>query len=555
MVTREEQALGDAIDCGQHCAGLRDREGLVEEAVTTLLTTLDVTEVVERAGRLLRKHFGGTRLAINRWDEARPEEAEILRVDDPRHPAPEPGTRVVLEGSACGEAIRRREPVTVEQLQPEGGRYREEAELARYGYGAMACFPLLADDRVLGTLQIAHVPPEGILCQCFQPADRVARLIGIALHNSEMVAEIKRLNQLLHRENARLKNEVQQIRRRWRYVAESPAMAAVLEQVRLVAPSETTVLVRGETGTGKEGIARMVHEASDRAAGPFVAVNLGALPESLIESELFGHEKGAFTGAHRRKIGRFEQASGGTLFLDEVGDAPAAVQVKLLRALQEKEILRVGGTEPVSVDVRVVAATNRPLETLVEQGIFRQDLYYRLNIFPIQLPPLRDRLEDLRPLAEHLLERLATQLHRPVPRVPEAAWAALRGYSWPGNVRELENTLERALILSPEDELLLPAGAGPAHEVPGPAGAPTRGVAEVPLDREQGHAAPGEASSKETGSDAEAQIPTFDEAVAELLSRALEASGGRIYGEQGAAELLSLKPTTLQGKLKKYGLR
>ncbi len=492
--------------------------------MTTLLTTLDVKQVLERAGSLLRKHFGGTRLGITRWDEARPDEAEVLLVDDPRHPTPAPGTRIPLHGTACGEAIRSREAVTVDHLRVSGGRYREEASLADYGYGAMACFPLLADERVLGTLEIAHVPPEGILCQCFQPADRIARLIGIALHNSEMVAEIRRLNQLLHRENARLKDEVRQVHGRFCEVAASPRMAGVLEQVRLVAASETTVLIRGETGTGKEGIARMVHERSPRATGPFVPVNLGAIAETLIESELFGHEKGAFTGAHRRKPGRFEQASGGTLFLDEVGDAPASVQVKLLRALQEREILRVGATQMVPVDVRVVAATNRPLEQMVEEGTFRQDLYYRLNIFPVEVPPLRERVADVQPLAEHLLARLSEQLHRPIPPVEEATWEALRAYGWPGNVRELENTLERALILSPRGPLQIPEPLGAEGANPPAVAVPER-------------------------------VPAFDEAVRRLLERALHACDGQIYGERGAAALLGLKPTTLQGKLKRFGLR
>jgi formate hydrogenlyase transcriptional activator len=518
-----------------HCTGLRDRESLIEEAVEKLLTTLDLPEILERTALLLRKHFGGTRVGINRWRAEDPGVAEVLLVDDSRHPTPPPGSVFTLAGTATGEAIRTGRPVTIDHIVPGGERYREEGELARYGYGALACFPLIAEERVLGTFEIAHLPKEEMLCRCFQPAERISKLIAIALHNSLMVAEIQRLNQLLGQENIRLKNQIRESHGQVRYVAEGPAMRVVMEKVQMVAPSETTVLIRGETGTGKEGIARLVHQHSERASGPFVVVNLAAIPEPLIENELFGHEKGAFTGAIKRKLGRFEQASGGTLFLDEVGDAPASVQIKLLRALQEREIQRVGGERAIPVDIRLVAATNRPLEQLSDDGVFRMDLYYRLNIFPVVLPPLRDRPEDLRPLAEHLLERHALRMHRQPPTIGEDAWRALEAYDWPGNVRELENILERALILSPGAELVL-LDLGRTIRSADSSNAAGRGD-PAPL----GKVAPA--------------IQPFDSAVAELLRRALAETGGRIYGPRGAAALLGLKPTTLQGKLRKHGLR
>jgi formate hydrogenlyase transcriptional activator len=266
----------------------------------------------------------------------------------------------------------------------------------------------------------------------------------------------------------------------------------------------------------------MVHEFSPRFHAPFVAVNLGAMPEGLIESELFGHEKGAFTGATRRRAGRFEQADGGTIFLDEVGDAPPSVQVRLLRVLQERVVERVGGTEPVRVDVRVVAATNRDLEEMVARGTFRSDLYYRLAVFPVELPPLRERVEEIRPLALHVLAREAALMHRRPPRVSDDTWSALESHGWPGNVRELENLLQRALILSPGNELLLPDLPSPRIRAAPPA----------------------------TGPAAE----RFEDAVRTLLEGALERCGGRIYGPSGAAALLGLRPTTLQGKLRKYGI-
>ena len=497
-------------------------ERIVEEAIEAVLTTVHMPTVLERTGRLLNRRFGETRIAIHRLVESEAGRAEVALVSDPLHPPTDVGTRFDLAGTAAGEALATRAPVVVDPLSASHPRFREEARLVELGYGSLVSFPLVFEDQVLGTLDIAHPPREGLLDCCFQVARQVAHLVAIALHNSLMVEEVRRLNRLLDRENALLKDEIRQIRRDARYVADSPRMRQVVERVRLAAPRDTTVLVRGETGTGKEGLARLVHDLSPRFGAPFVVVNLGALPESLVESELFGHEKGAFTGALRRRPGRFEQAEGGTIFLDEVGDAPPPVQVRLLRVLQEREIQRVGGTDAIRVDVRVVAATNRDLEAMVAAGTFRQDLYYRLAVFPVFLPPLRERREDLRPLAEALLARHAAAMHRKPPRVPEEVWRALEAHPWPGNVRELENFLQRALILSPGPELALPDLPRPAAAAPG---APER-------------APPGR----------------FDDEVRSVIERALAAAGGRIYGPRGAAALLGLKPTTLQGKMRKHGI-
>ncbi len=496
---------------------------IVEEAIELVLSTVDLSAVLDRTGQLLRRHFGETRVAINRISPVDPSRAEVVLVSDPRQLSPDVGTSFPLAGSAAGKALAERTPCVVDPLAPREPRYREEALLAAYGYGSLVSFPLVFENEVLGTLDIAHPPREGLLACCFEVARQVAHLVAIALHNSLMVAEVQRLNRLLGKENALLKEEIRQIKRDSRYVAESPAMRDVVERIRLAAPSTTTVLIRGETGTGKEGLARMVHEFSPRFNAPFIAVNLGAIPEGLIESELFGHEKGAFTGANRRRPGRFEQADGGTIFLDEVGDAPPSVQVRLLRVLQERVVERVGGTEPVRVDVRVIAATNQNLEEMVARGTFRTDLYYRLAVFPVELPPLRDRREDVRPLATYFLARHAAAMHRRPPRVSEDVWRALEAHEWPGNVRELENFLQRALILSPGAELALPElPAGEAAGAPQP-------TADSPPGR-------------------------FDDEVRALIERALSHAGGRVYGPSGAAALLGLRPTTLQGKMKKYGV-
>jgi two-component system response regulator HydG len=298
-------------------------------------------------------------------------------------------------------------------------------------------------------------------------------------------------------------------------------MQRVLEMVARVAPSDATVLVQGESGTGKELIAKAIHHASPRADGPFVAVNCGALPEALLESELFGHVKGAFTGAIAAKRGLFEEAQGGTLFLDEIGEMPPSLQVKLLRALQEREIRRVGGTQAIGVDVRIVAATNRDLAQLVRDGRFRDDLYYRLNVVLVALPPLRERREDVPLLAAHFLARAAERRGRPL-RLSAATEERLAAYPWPGNVRELENALERASILAAGDTIApgdlpphIASGAGPG---PVPALPAQRNLAEV----ERAH-----------------------------ILQTLERCG---WNHSRAADALGIGRTTLWRKLKEYGL-
>ncbi|ARU40316.1 two-component system response regulator [Armatimonadetes bacterium Uphvl-Ar1] len=241
------------------------------------------------------------------------------------------------------------------------------------------------------------------------------------------------------------------------FIAESPAMKEILEMVQQVADSRATVLVTGESGTGKEVVARLIHTYSDRKENPFVAISCAALPETLLESELFGHEKGAFTGADQAKAGRFELADSGTFFLDEVGDIPMPIQIKLLRVLQEREFERLGSTKPTRVDVRLVTATNRDLQEAVDDGSFRLDLLYRLQVVEIMLPPLRDRREDIVPLCEHFLAKYAAENNRKLASVGAEALALLEGYGWPGNVRELENTMERATVMAGPDEMeLLP---------------------------------------------------------------------------------------------------
>ncbi|MNG78336.1 Transcriptional regulatory protein ZraR [compost metagenome] len=308
-------------------------------------------------------------------------------------------------------------------------------------------------------------------------------------------------------------------------VGSSPALKEVLSQVRLVAPTDTSVLLLGESGTGKERVAQSIHLLSLRQQQPLVVVNCAAIPLSLIESELFGHEKGAFTGAQNRRIGKFEQASGGTIFLDEIGELPLEAQTKLLRVLQEQEIDRVGGDLPIKINVRIIAATNRNLEQEVAMGNFRLDLYYRLNIFPIAIPPLRERIEDIEILANHFLALYAAKLKKNITGFTRDAITQMQAYSWPGNIREMQHLIERTTLLAKDP--LINVLAFTDH---------MDGQVKVP-----GHHSP--------------KLGSLEEMEREHILRVLESCNGKISGPGGATEILQISSSTLYTKMKKYGIK
>ena len=321
-------------------------------------------------------------------------------------------------------------------------------------------------------------------------------------------------------------------------VGSSPALRAVLSRVMKVAPTDSTVLVSGETGTGKELIVRAIHKASRRSSRPLIGVNCAAIPASLIATELFGHERGAFTGALQRRRGRFELAAGGTLFLDEVGELPMETQIALLRVLQEREFERVGGATAIPADVRVVAATNRNLETAIAAGTFRSDLYYRLNVFPIEVPPLRGRREDIRALVGVFVDRYARRAGKTIRRIGGRALTLLETYAWPGNIRELQNVVERAVILCESDVFSIEEGClSVAAQAPRQ---PLRLVQSPALASHRGE------SSQPNG--------TFEEIQRDAILRALRSANGMVGGANGAAAILGLKRTTLQGRMRKLGI-
>jgi transcriptional regulator with GAF, ATPase, and Fis domain len=335
--------------------------------------------------------------------------------------------------------------------------------------------------------------------------------------------EIKKLKDQLYKENLALRDEVDRTLMFEEIVGTSKPLHAVLSQIAKVAPTDSTVLITGETGTGKELIARAVHKRSRRSGRAFVSVNCAALAPTLISSELFGHEKGAFTGAIQRRLGRFELADGGTIFLDEVGELSPDTQVALLRVLQEREFERLGGNQPIHVDVRIVAATNRNLEAAVSNGSFRQDLLYRLNVFPIEVPPLNERKDDILMLVEYFLQRYASRAGKNIRSIDKRTLDLLHNYEWPGNIRELQNVIERSVILcsgevlSVNESWLSKGPSGPASRVQSPA--PLKVEDEPRSERE-------------------------------IVEAALTASRGRVSGPSGAAVRLGIPPSTLDHRIK-----
>ena len=428
--------------------------------------------------------------------------------------------QIPLDGTPPGQAFTTRKPVLVDEsslnqfASAEGFR-----KMLAAGLRSGCVLPLISRDHVLGTLNVgarregSFSPDEvGLLTQ-------VAQQVAIAVENALAFSEIEELKEKLATEKLYLEDEIRTEHNFEEIVGQSPALKRILRQVETVAPTDATVLIQGETGTGKEVIARAIHDLSQRRNRTFVKVNCAAIPAGLLESELFGHERGAFTGAIAQKPGRFELAHQGTLFLDEVGDIPLDLQPKLLRALQEHEFERLGGTRTQRVDVRVVAATNHNLTEMVAEQQFRSDLFYRLNVFPVQMPPLRERREDIPLLVRYFVQKYALRMERTIESVSKEALLALTDYPWPGNIRELENFIERAVILSP----------GPVLNV-------------SPNDLRL-------ASDSTGGTPA-----TLEAADREHILRALKETSWVIGGPEGAAARLGLKRTTLQSKMQKLGL-
>jgi formate hydrogenlyase transcriptional activator len=386
----------------------------------------------------------------------------------------------------------------------------------REGLSSGCFLPLKSHGRSLGILALSRFAEGEFTAEEIAFLEQIARQIAIAVENALAYGEIAELKEKLSQEKLYLEDEIRGEVDCEGIVGQSPGLRNVLQLVGTVASSDSTVLLLGETGTGKELIARAIHDRSRRNERTFVKLNCAAIPTGLLESELFGHERGAFTGAVSQKIGRLELADRGSLFLDEIGDIPLELQPKLLRALQEREFERLGSVATKKVDVRLIAATNRNLEAMIEDKEFRSDLYYRLNVFPIRIPPLRERPEDIPLLVHYFTQKYARRMEKQIESIPSSALKKLSSWEWPGNVRELENFVERAVILT----------RGKSLEVP---------LAEIKTTR----FVPAQKKQSSERND---------------IVRALQESGGRVGGDDGAAARLGLKRTTLISRMKKLGI-
>jgi formate hydrogenlyase transcriptional activator len=423
------------------------------------------------------------------------------------------------EGLPSGEALATGKPVLSAGLDFErfpSPLYRKYSDL---GFRSGCSIPLAGGNGISGVLDLARKSGEPFTSDEVDLLVQVARQIAIAIENSLAYRELSQIKDKLATEKLYLEDEIRFDQNVGNMIGESPAFQAVLRGIQVVAPTDATVLIQGETGTGKELVARALHDLSGRSKRSFIKVNCAAIPATLLESELFGHEKGSFTGAFAQKIGRFELAHQGTLFLDEVGEIPLELQSKLLRAIQEQELERLGGNRTIRVDVRFVAATNRNLKQMVDEGTFRSDLYYRLHVFPLTVPPLRERKEDIPLLIRYFTQKHAKRMNRPIESIPSAAMEALTNYQWPGNIRELQNVIERSVILSPGRvlQIALPEIAKSSPSSP--------------------------------------RTPRFEEsAERERILQALRESDGKVSGLNGAAARLGLRRTTLQSRMKKLNI-
>jgi formate hydrogenlyase transcriptional activator len=436
-------------------------------------------------GKGLLAEMGSTNLTETEYEKLRARRSDILSVDD------------------------------IESLPTNiGGTLRAES------ITSVAVAPLATGSGPLGLLAIGSRKPDAFGQEDLDLLTQISIQISLALDNALAYGRLNASAARLEEERLYLESEIRAEHNFEDIVGKSAALRRVLDQIAIVAPTSSTVLLHGETGTGKELLARAIHNRSPRRERTFVRLNCAAIPSGLVESELFGHEKGAFTGALMQKRGRFELADRGTLFLDEIGDISLELQPKLLRALQEQEFERLGSAKTIRVDVRLIAATHRDLQSMIRNNQFREDLFYRLNVCPIEIPPLRERREDITLLVHYFVLRLSRQMQRRIKSVPKDAMEALVNHDWPGNIRELENFIERCVIFTQGDEL------------------------KVPRDQLK------RAASRSVGS----ASSTFEQAERQVIVDALKAASGRISGKGGASERLGLKRTTLQNKMRKLNI-
>ena len=505
----------------------RDQLDLLLDVTNAVVTQLDTRELFRAVAPALRRCCSADVAALSLFDP----EAGVLRhhvCDAPEDFRARSEVPMVaestLDGSASGYVFRTGEPRVFSLRELE--EFPESAPIRARGIRSVCSVPLATAHGTLGTLNLGAFRDDAFSPDQFPLLTRVSGQIAIAVRNAFSYQQIEELNAQLAREKVYLEDEIRSDHQFDEIIGRSRALARVLREIETVAPTDSTVLITGETGSGKELVARAIHQLGSRRDRAFVKLNCAAIPTGLLESELFGHEKGAFTGAINQRIGRFELANRGTVFLDEVGEIPLELQPKLLRVLQEREFERLGSTRTLRTDARLIAATNRDLAALADEQRFRQDLFYRLNVFPIAVPPLRERREDIPMLVRHFTQQFARRMKKTIESIPGDTMDALTQYDWPGNIRELQNLIERAVILS----------AGPALEVP--IGALNgRRVASGAAAGRHGH-----------------EVETLEEADRRHIVAALERTNWVIAGPNGAAARLGIKRSTLQFRMRKLGI-
>jgi len=510
-----------ATSAQQQLARERDRQQLLLEVNNAVVSNLNLDQVFTAVSRCLRKviQHDGSSLVLHE-PETRQYRVHVLDFSKNTSFIEEGRADTPCQGPASiAMTIRKPAVFTEQSLKSLSADSTVCKRLIDEGVKFLCSVPLLSHNRALGALNVDRRTEDSFAQDDIDLLGQVAQQVAIAVDNALAYRQIGELKDKLAEEKLYLEAEIRTEYIFEEIIGESAALKEVLKQLEVVAPTDSTVLIQGETGTGKELIARALHKLSGRRERTFVKLNCAAIPTGLLESELFGHEKGAFTGAIAQRIGRFELADGGTLFLDEVGDVPLELQAKLLRVLQEQEFERLGSTRTIRVNVRLVAATNRDLNQMVAEKQFRSDLYYRLNVFPITVPPLRERTADIPVLVRYFAQQYARRMNKRIETIPSEAMHILSGYAWPGNVRELENFIERAVILSHGAQLQVP-------------------VAE--LAKAKGMIPSG--------------IATLETAEREHIERALREANWIIGGPAGAATRLGMKRTTLQSKLQKLGI-
>ncbi len=497
----------------------RDRLRLLLEVSESIASHRDLGELFHDLAQRLPRTLEFSYIALILHDpERNVMRLHILEAPRPVHIAP--GFELRVEESVGGWVWQHQQPLVIENVDQET-RFPKLIQMIREeGVRSFCTVPLTTARRRIGALSVGSFEEHHYGGPALEFLQQVAKQVAVAVENALAYGEITELKEKLAKEKLYLEEEIRTEYNFEEVIGESATLKKVLKQVEVVAPTDSTVLILGETGTGKELLARAIHNLSGRRERTFVKMNCAAIPTGLLESELFGHERGAFTGAIATKVGRFELADGGTLFLDEVGDIPLELQSKLLRVLQEQEFERLGSTRTMRVNVRVLAATNQDLSEMVEKKEFRRDLYYRLNVFPLMVPPLRERREDIPVLVRYFAQKFARQLNRSVERIPADTMDALTAYAWPGNIRELENLVERAVILSTGPNLVVP-------------------LSELKTSRPVMD---------------EASVSTLEAAERDHIVRVLNTTNWVIGGPSGAAAKLGMKRTTLQSKMQKLGI-